>query len=185
MVGVIAAPALGAGAGWFAVTFGLSTYSNTAFLRAGGSAATLTLTRIGGATVLGTLLELRRVSLRTLAEQLRTHAPLFALPATCLFLANYFNSVSLSRCGARAPVAAAAARRACHALPALACAAPCLSCSSNHALPSTLHPFLPFHSRSRARAPSSPLPLRLTPPDPASQASRSPTSPRPQGPSPR
>lgn len=101
MVAVPAAPALGAGASWFAITLGLSTYSNTAFLRAGGSAASLTLTRIGGATALGTLLELRKVSLLALVEQLRENAPHFALPAMCLFFANYFNSVSLARCGAR------------------------------------------------------------------------------------
>lgn len=102
MVGVVAAPALAAGANWFAATLGLSTYANTAFLRAGGSAASLTLTRIGGATAIGTLVELRRVPLDLLAEQLRVHAVHFTLPAVCLFLANFFNSISLARCGARA-----------------------------------------------------------------------------------
>lgn len=108
---VLDARALQAGAQWVGSTLALSTYANTAFLHAGGSATEHTLTRICGAALLGTLAQLARMAPAAVVARLRAHAAGFAVPALALLLANYFNSVCLSRCGAQArarPRAAAA-----------------------------------------------------------------------------
>ncbi|KAJ1639929.1 hypothetical protein T492DRAFT_934015 [Pavlovales sp. CCMP2436] len=96
---VVSAPALTAGTAWFAATLGGSTYTNTAFLRASGSATDLTLSRIAGSVLLGTLLQLKELGWAELLRTVQPHWRQFVLPACCLFLANICNSIALDRCG--------------------------------------------------------------------------------------
>ncbi|KAJ1626279.1 hypothetical protein T492DRAFT_1033899 [Pavlovales sp. CCMP2436] len=91
--------ALVAGASWFAFTLVGSTYTNTAFLKAGGSATELTLIRIAGSAVLGALLLGGAGEWLELMRTVQKYASSFVLPAVCLFLANLCNSVALERCG--------------------------------------------------------------------------------------
>lgn len=103
-----------AGAQWMTVTLGMSTYTNTAFLRAGGTSTGHTIARVLGASVFGTSIKLFERHAADIFGQLHTHAPLFAIPAIALFLSNYFNSIALARCGTRRARATACARKRTH-----------------------------------------------------------------------